>query len=169
MKRFDSQLRSRPGVILNALTSIARKHDKKYCWVSQEKLRELVGKFGGIWMSPRTLNRDLRFLEDEGWIERIRRNKKGPGNQILFACTLYKFGVKVFNSMFCLGNSVKRFFNHYRLPRWAEYQLHQKQAFSLAPASSVEKVWIKDKDGSVLAYNPFTGDLKSREGLKDGQ
>lgn len=162
MKRFDSQLRSRPGVVLNALTGIARKHGKKYCWVSQEKLRKLVGQFGGIWMSPRTLNRDLRFLEDEGWIERIRRIHRSPEGKMVFACTLYKFGVKVFNNMYCLGNSVKRFFNHYRLPRWAEYQLHQKQAFSPVAASSVEKVLISEKDGRVSQWDPRTGEYIER-------
>ena len=99
MIRFDSNLRSRPMVLLSSLLGIAKKYDKKYCFVSQERLRELAGEFGGIWMSNRTLNRDLRFLEDDGWIERIRRHHKGTDGKILFACTLYKFKAKVFNTL----------------------------------------------------------------------
>lgn len=162
MKRFDNQLRSRPLVILNALLGIAKKHGRKYCWVSQKKLEGLVGEFGGIWMSNRTLNRDLRFLEDDGWIERVRRKHKGPNGKILFVCTLYKFKVKVFNTLISLSNSVKRSFSHFHLPKWAEYQLHQKQAFSQARASSVEMVLIREKDGQVKGWNPRKGEFVER-------
>jgi len=162
MIRFDSNLRSRPLVLLSALLGIAKKHNKKYCWVSQLKLANLVGTYGGIWMSNRTLNRDLRFLEDEGWIERIRRHHKGPDGKIMFACTLYKFKAKVFNTLFSIGNAVKRLFTHYRLPRWAEYQLSQKRASSPVAASSVEKVLISEKDGRVSQWNPRTGEYIER-------
>jgi len=162
MVRFDSNLRSRPLVLVNALLGIAKKYNRKYCWVSQEKLVELVGTYGGIWMSNRTLNRDLRFLEDEGWIERIRRHHKGPDGKILFACTLYKFKAKVFNTLFSIGNAVKRLFTHYRLPLWAEYQLSQKRASSPVVGSSVEMLLIKEKDGQVRGWNPRTGEFIER-------
>jgi hypothetical protein len=162
MNRFDSSLRSRPMVLLNALLGIAKKHNKKYCYVGQEKLRKLVGEFGGIWMSNRTLNRDLRFLEDDNWIERIRRLHKNPEGKIVFACTLYKFKAKVFNALFSIGNSVKRLFLHYRLPCWAEYQLSQKRASSPVASSSVEIVWIKDKVGHVQGWNPRIGEFIER-------
>lgn len=162
MNRFDSDLRSRPLVLVNALLGIAKKHNKKYCWVTQERLRELVGEYGGIWMSNRTLNRDLRFLEDGGWIERIRRHHKGTNGKILFACTLYKFKAKVFNMLFSIGNSVKRLFLHYRLPRWAEYQLSQKRASSPVAASSVELLLIREKDGHVSQWNPRSGEYIER-------
>lgn len=162
MNSFDSNLRSRPLVLVNALLGIAKKHNKKYCWVSQEKLVELVDTYGGISMSNRTLNRDLRFLEDEGWIERIRRHHKGTDGKILFACTLYKFKAKVFNMLFSIGNSVKRLFTHYRLPRWAEYQLSQKRASSPVVTSSVELLWIKNKVGHVQGWNPRIGEFIER-------
>lgn len=162
MIRFDSNLRSRPMVVLQALLGIAKKHNRKYCWVSQEKLAELVGTFGGIWVSNRTLNRDLRFLEDEGWIERVRRLHKSPEGKLVFACTLYKFKAKVFNMLFSIGNAVKRLFSHYRLPRWAEYQLSQKQAFPVEASSSVDKVLIKERDGTVRAWNPRIGEYIER-------
>ena len=162
MIRFDSNLRSRPLVVLQALLGIAKKHNRKYCWVSQKKLEELVGEFGGIWMSNRTLNRDLRFLEDDGWIERIRRLHRSPEGKLVFACTLYKFKAKVFNALFSIGNAVKRLFTHYHLPRWAEYQLSQKQASSPVVAPSVEMLLIKDKDGQVRGWNPRTGEFIER-------
>lgn len=162
MIRFDSNLKSRPMVVLEALLGIAKKHNKKYCWVSQEKLLELAGKFGGIWMSNRTLNRDLRFLENEGWIERVRRLHRSPEGKLVFACTLYKFKAKVFNALFSIGNAVKRLFSHYRLPRWAEYQLTQKRASSPAVASSVEILLIKERNGTVQGWNPRIGEYIER-------
>lgn len=162
MIRFDSNLRSRPMVLLSALLGIAKKYNKKYCYVSQDRLRVLAGEFGGIWMSNRTLNRDLRFLEDDGWIERIRRLRRGPDGKLLFACTLYKFRAKVFNTLFTIGNSVKRLFSHYRLPCWAEYQLSQKRASSMAIASSVEKLLIKERNGTVSQYDPRIGEYIER-------
>lgn len=158
MIRFDSNLRSRPLVVLSALLGIAKKHNKKYCWVSQEKLAQLVGEYGGIWMSNRTLNRDLRFLEDDGWITRVRRITKGDDGRFRFRCTLYKFEVKVFNTLFSIGNAVKRLFSHYRLPPWAEYQLSQKQASSPALVSSVEMLLIKERNGTFYRYDPRTGE-----------
>jgi len=162
MIRFDSNLRSRPMVLLSSLLGIAKKYNMKYCYVSQERLRELAGQFGGIWMSNRTLNRDLRFLEDDGWIVRVRRHRRGSDGKIMFACTLYKFKAKVFNTLFKIGNSVKRLFSHYRLPCWAEYQLSQKRASSLATASSVDNLLIKGRDGTVYRYNPRTGEYLNR-------
>jgi hypothetical protein len=145
-------------VVLGALLGIAKKHNKKYCWVSQKKLGELVGEFGGIWMSNRTLNRDLRFLEDDGWIQRVRRITMGDDGRFKFRCTLYKFKAKVFNTLFSIGNAVKRLFSHYRLPRWAEYQLYQKQVSSRTLPGSVEKVLIKERDGTIAEYDPSTGE-----------
>ena len=139
MIRFDSNLRSRPLVVLSALLGVAEKYKKRYCWVSQERLRQLVGEYGGIWMSRRTLNRDLRFLEDQGWIERIRRHRRGDNGKILYASTLYKFKGKVFNMLYSFGNCVKRLFSHFRVPKWAEYRLIQKQVSSGRRLAPVDK------------------------------
>jgi len=129
MKYINIDLRSRPMLILEALMGVAKAHQKKYCWVSQERLIELVGKFGGIWMSRRTLNRDLKFLVDNGWIERIRRHHAGPDGKILFASTLYKFKGKVFNTLYYLANLCKRTFSFFRVPRWVEYKLNQSKIY----------------------------------------
>lgn len=157
-KQVGFGLMSRYEAIIRALLGIAKKHGRKYCWVSQERLVELVGEFGGVWMSNRTLNRDLRFLEDDGWIQRIRRHRMGADGKIVFACTLYKFKAKVFNTLFSIGNQVKRLFSHFRMPAWGEYQLSQKQVSPGAAASSVEMLLIKERDGTVSRVDPRTGE-----------
>ena len=165
MRFLDYELRSRPMVILNALLGISKKHGKTYCWVSQERLVELAGEFGGVWMSRRTLNRDLRFLEDGGWIERIRRFRVGSDGKKVFTSTLYKFKAKVFNCLFSLGDSVKRLFLHYRVPKWVQYQLLQKQAFLDKSAASVEKLLIKERDGTILHWDRSNGALRYPSGV----
>ena len=160
---INSSLKSRPMVILEALLGVARKHNKKYCYVSQKRLEELVEQFGGILTSNRSLNRDLRLLEDDGWIERVRRHHRSAvDGHFVFATTLYKFKAKVFNCMVFLGNTVKRVFSSFRLPKWADNQLAQKRASSLATASSVGKLLIKERNGTLHLWDPRIGEFVDR-------
>jgi len=140
-----------------SLLSVARKHQKKYCWVSQKRIEELLDKYHGMGISNRTLNRDLRWLEDNGYISRLRRIRVGPDGKLVFCSTLYKFKGKLFNWLYYQGNCVKRLFSFFRLPKWADHQLVQKQASSLGLAASVEKVLIKERDGSLWEYHPTSG------------
>jgi len=150
---------SRCEAVLMSLLGVAKKYHKFYCWVSQKRLEELIEKYHSIGLSNRTLNRDLRWLEDNGFISRVRRIRVNKEGKLVFCSTLYKFTGKLFNWLHSMGNRVKRLFSHFRLPRLADYQLKQKQAFSLATASSVELLLVKNKDGSVSQYNPRTGEL----------
>jgi hypothetical protein len=117
---------------------VAKKHQKKYCFVSQKRIQELLEKYHALGISNRTLNRDLRWLEDNGYISRLRRIRVGAGGKLVFTSTLYKFTGKLFNWLYSVGNRVKRFFLFFHLPKMADHQLTQKQASSLQPAASVE-------------------------------
>jgi hypothetical protein len=149
---------SRCEAVAITLLSVAKKHEKKYCWVSQKRIQELVERYHKMVMSNRTLNRDLRWLEDNGYISRLRRIRLGAGGKLVFCSTLYKFTGKLFNWLYKIGNRVKRFFTFFRLPKMADHQLTQKQVSSLATASSVEKVLIKERNGSVSQFDPRTGE-----------
>lgn len=140
-----------------SLLGVAKKYQKFYCWVSQKRLEELIEKYHAVGLSNRTLNRDLRWLEDNGYISRLRRIRVDKSGKLIFCSTLYKFTGKLFNWLYRMGNRVKRLFSHFRLPKLADYQLHQKQAFSPAPASSIKTLLITEKDGSVSRYFPSTG------------
>lgn len=142
-----------------SLLSVAKKHERKYCFISQKRLEELVETYHGFDFSNRSLNRDLLWLCLNGYLTRVRRIRTGPDGKPLFTCTLYKFTGKLFNWLYSIGNRVKRLFSHFRLPKMAEYQLAQKQASSAVAASSVEKLWITEKDGTVKRYNPNTGEV----------
>ena len=144
------------------LLGIARKYKKFYCWVSQKKIEELLEKYHQFGISNRTLNRDLRWLEDNGYISRLRRIRVNKEGKLVFCSTLYKFTGKLFNWLNSMGNRVKRLFSHFHLPALADYQLRQKQAFSLGASSSVEIVLVKEKDGRVSQWNPRSGEYIER-------
>jgi hypothetical protein len=144
--------------IVLCLVGVAKAHGRKYCWPSQKRIQELVEKYEKLGFSMRTLNRDLRWLEDNGYISRSRRIRVGPDGKLIFCSTLYKFKGKVFNFLYSLGNAVKSVFSFFRVPKWADYQLTQKQVSSSKPASSVEYLLIKERDGTVSRYNPRTGE-----------
>jgi len=153
---------SRCEAELVSLLSVAKAHQKKYCWVSQKRIQELLDKYHGMGISNRTLNRDLRWLEDNGFISRLRRIRVGPDGKLIFCSTLYKFTGKLFNWLYFMGNRVKRFFSFFRLPKWADHQLMQKRASSLKATLSAHETLFRERDGSLWAYNTHTGEVTRR-------
>lgn len=147
---------------LISLLSVAKAHKKKYCFVSQKRMAELLEKYHRVGISNRTLNRDLRWLEDNGFISRLRRIRVGADGKLVFCSTLYKFTGKLFNWLYAMGNRVKRFFTFFHLPKMADHQLTQKQASSCVLPGSVEKVLIKERDGTIAEYDPNTGEYLRR-------
>lgn len=84
------------------LKSVGDKYDKHYCWPSQDTLLDLLKEFYGIAVSRRTLNRDLRWLEKNGFIERLRRHARDRYGRLVLRSTLYFFmrkAYRVFNSL----------------------------------------------------------------------
>jgi hypothetical protein len=153
---------TRCEAVVMSLLGIAKKYKKYYCFVSQKHIEELVLRYHAIGLSNRSLNRDLRWLEDNGYISRLRRIRVGAGGKLVYCSTLYKFKGKLFNWLYYMGNRVKRLFSHFRLPKLADHQLLQKQASSPAPASFGKEVLFIDKDGSVKRYNTLTSEVTVR-------
>lgn len=153
---------ARCEAVVMSLLGVAKKHQKKYCFVSQKRIEELLKQYHGLGISNRTLNRDLRWLEDCGFISRLRRIRVGPGGQLVFCSTLYKFTGKLFNWLFSIQNRVHRLFSFFRLPKWADHQLSQKRASSPKASASGKEVLFIEKDGSVKRYDPLTGGVMVR-------
>jgi len=152
---------SRCEAIVISLLSVAQKYQKFYCWVSQRRIEELVEKYHKMGLSNRTLNRDLRWLEGNGYISRLRRIRVGEGGKLVYCSTLYKFTGKLFNWLNSIGNRVKKFFSFFRLPKLADHSLRQKQYSSLLATSVGKSVLINEKDGSVSRYYPGTGVIEA--------
>lgn len=145
--------------LLISLLSVAKKHKKMYCFISQKRLEELLAAYHGFEISNRTLNRDLRWLVDEGYLSRLRRIRVDNLGKLVFCSTLYKFTGKLFNWLYSMGNRVKRLFTWFRLPKMADYQLSQKAASSLTGCASGTLVRFIEKDGSVCVFNRDTGEV----------
>jgi len=103
----------RREVILMTVKSIGDKHGKHYSWPAQKRLVELLKKFYEISISRRTLCRDLRWLEENGFIERVRRHFKNSSGELVLRSTLYflkRKAYKVFDSLwFWLNKHHHRF------------------------------------------------------------
>jgi DNA-binding transcriptional ArsR family regulator len=148
---------ARCEAILISLLSVAQKHQRFYCWISQKRLEELVERYHKIGLSNRTLNRDLRWLEENGYISRLRRIRVGQGGKLVYCSSLYKFTGKLFNWLNSVGKRVKKLFSFFRLPKLADHCLRQKQDLSLVATSVGKPLLITEKDGSVSRYYPGSG------------
>jgi len=75
--------------ILAIVNGLSERYGKKYCYPSQVKLLELLGKRLGINMSIATINRHLRVCEDEGYLRRIRRIRRDEVLGTIFQSSIY--------------------------------------------------------------------------------
>jgi hypothetical protein len=89
--------------IISTIYYLSSKNNKNYCFPSQEKLKALIKEKYYIDRSRRTLNYNLRRLEDEKFIKRTRRIKKSPAGKLLFDSTLYRLCRKAWKLLYRLG------------------------------------------------------------------
>lgn len=75
--------------IIKTIASLANKKRKPYVSVPQAVLCELVAKYYRVPVSRRTLNYHLRFLEDNGYIRRVRRITRDAYGRLVTMPTLY--------------------------------------------------------------------------------
>lgn len=83
--------------IITAFTYLTKMSSKNYCYPSQEGILKILRERYHTTISLRTLNYHLRVLENDNYIKRVRRIKRGPDNKPLFASTLYFIKKKVFS------------------------------------------------------------------------
>lgn len=97
--------------ILTTLFALFRKYKMDYCYPSQKKLLFLLERWHRCKISIATLNRWLRAMEDEGYIERTRRIKRHPKLGMLFKSTLYHISNTGFWKLRMLGVIVEGWLN----------------------------------------------------------
>lgn len=76
------------------LFKVSNKHNKHYCFPSQEKILELMKINKTLEISRATLNRYLRIMEDGKFILRKRRHHKDAKLGMVFRSTLYFITIK---------------------------------------------------------------------------
>ena len=116
--------------VLRCVGGISGKHKKRYAYPSQKTILRLIYEWSGVKICIRTLNYVLRWLEDEGYFERVRRHREGPDGKMLFATTLYKLKKKAFKFLGSFKKWVEKVYPALRMQDFAEYRtIKQNEIF----------------------------------------
>lgn len=94
-------------LILTVLSAIAGGTGRNYCYPSQEKICQLLSRYGRT-MSRRTLNRHLNALVKQGWVKRIRRHQRHPVRGMTFRSSLYTLTRRAFRWLAGMSAAVGR-------------------------------------------------------------
>jgi len=110
---------SRKEAILKTQFGIARKKGKPYIYASQKRMLQLLDKYHGFTISVRTLNRDLREIEDEGYIWRQQRHRRARDGTFVPGSTLTHLKARGFD-YFARGlMDTARIFSSFHVPKVA--------------------------------------------------
>lgn len=156
---------SRCSSIAITIAKCGKKHHKFYSFPTQKKILDLLASYHDIKISERTLRRDLTWLVDNLFIEKIQRTRKDDKGHLVWTSNLYKFKHKFFMWLRSLEVLTSNLFSFFRRPKLADNQLKQKQASSLDAPTSVQKLLIKERDGTILHYDPRNGGLSYPSGV----
>lgn len=140
--------------ILGTLLKIMTKYGKDYCWPSQKKIIELLEKWRGIKISRATLNRWMRAIEDDKFLQRRRRIKRDKALGMVFKSTLYSITLKGLKQLTRAGVNCKRLFDK-TLNKVKGYPHKAKKDISLVQDSPRSGQSIQSiLEGLVTAFTP---------------
>lgn len=114
--------------IINTLDGVQKKYKKGYCYPSHDTILNLLKKFHQDTISLRTLCRRLAWLEDNGYIKRVRRIRLLPTGILSVQSTIYMLKKKAY----VLVGRVLRKLSHFK--KGSSNWLIQKES----PSISVE-------------------------------
>ncbi len=137
--------------ILSVIFYLSEKYEKLYCYPSQLKILELLKEYRGIKRCRRTLNRWMRYAEDNGFIKRIRRIKRDPVKGFMFKSTLYKITYKGYKLLLSYG--VNCYEKIAEMAKKREKPKHNKEISKPQPPSqekaisreAMRRIWDKAK------------------------
>jgi len=146
------------SAVLYALFGVAKAHSKHYCYPSQKHIMYLTKKYEKVSMSRRTLNRVIKKLEDEGYIERLRRHTKKKDGSLWLRSTLYKLKGKAYRWLGVLRRWINGFLGLSAVPKLAQYNsLREKEILSGAPPEN-DLLLLEERNGTISHYHPRTGE-----------
>jgi len=128
--------------ILHIINYLSSHFNKKYCYPSQNSLLDLLKRHHGIEISRRSLNYHLRFLEDNGFIHRVRRIPKKTGEAWLFKSTMYWLKKKAYGMLSKVAAGLSR--SKYRIRKWWLENKEPVPASWQEPASPVGRGFSQD-------------------------
>jgi DNA-binding HxlR family transcriptional regulator len=95
-RTFNDRVKHPEMGLCHVIAGLAGHYFKTWSHPNQEKLCELLKRFGHRSMSVRTLNRHLAALEQDGFIVRTRRHEYVKGKGVVLRSTLYKMRAAFF-------------------------------------------------------------------------
>lgn len=104
---YDTATQRPDLLVLTILSAIASNSGKSYCYPSQDKILDLLSRYGRH-MSRRTLNRHLNALVGQGWIKRQRRHQHCATRGFTFRSSLYTLTRRSYRWLSGLGNAAKK-------------------------------------------------------------
>ena len=108
--KFDYSM----SCIIQSFAYLMATNNKDYCYPSQGKILEILKEHYNVEISLRSLNYKLKYLEEKGYIHRIRRIKKDRLGRITYNSTIYRFARKAFkiikNAFFNVQSTMKKFY-----------------------------------------------------------
>ena len=107
MKAEELARRWGPGYLFTQ-----RKYKKDYSFSSQETIILNSAKYGHIDKSRPTLCRDLRRLEDKGYLHRKQRTKNDPIYGLQHKSTMCFLGMKMYHALARMGINVTQEIKH---------------------------------------------------------
>jgi len=128
--------------ILHIINYLSSNFNKNYCYPSQQSLLDLLKRHHGIEISRRTLNYHLRFLEDNNFIQRVRRIPKKTGESWLFKSTMYWLKKKAFGMLSKVAAGLSR--SKYRIRKWWLEKNQPARTFRPEPASPTARGFSQD-------------------------
>jgi len=113
---YDTFVRHPEMLILTVLAGISNKYQKGYCYPSQDKIRELLARYGRR-MSLRSLNRHLSQLVRLGYIKRQRRHVHDAVRGWTFRSTVYQLKGRALKWLRGMAGAVNRAMSFVRASR----------------------------------------------------
>ncbi len=99
--------------ILKTLAVFSGKNQKGYCTTSQDVLCRMLDKYYKLKISRRCLNYHLKYLENKGYIRRVRRISQDKFGRLKCLPTLYFLQQKAYNflkGLFRFGRRIGQWF-----------------------------------------------------------
>jgi DNA-binding HxlR family transcriptional regulator len=138
---------ARRDAIIKTFKSIQCKYGKHYCFPPYKVIQEILLKFYGLKAHRRTLYRDMKWLEENGFIGKQHRSRNPKIPDAKFKSNLYWLRREAYRYLESLWYWAKKHVHGFR---------ETKKSLDKLPHSRVSNVFsiVSGKRG---AFNPFKG------------
>ena len=136
--------------VLEILQSFNEHYKKRYCYPAQQTILQVLKKRYSLRICTRMLNYWLRDLEDAGWINRLRRLRRGITGKLEFWTTLYKLTSKTMKLIYRKANQMLKLTGKFF-----------KENFGKSPKATKTRVQQEIDDPERGSFRPNFSELET--------